>query len=228
MITIIGTSHIAKESVEKIKAAFVEKPDIVAIELDAQRLQALTTKKRRRMTLRDIRYVGLTGFFFMLLGHWAEHKLGNSVGVKPGADMLTAYRIAKKNKVKVALIDQQIAITLKRLTKEITWREKWRFMVDLWNGIILKKQEHIQGFDLRSVPNDQLIATLLTRVKTRYPNLHKVLVEERNQVMARNLKHLEANNPGKHILAIIGAGHKEGIQELMKEDITYSFTINTG
>ena len=228
MITIIGTSHIAKESVEKIKEAFIDKPDIVAIELDAQRLHALTTKKRRRISLKDVRHVGITGFLFMLIGHWVEHKLGKSVGVKPGADMLTAYRMAKKNNVQIALIDQQITITLKRLTKAITLREKWRFIVDIWNGVVLKKKEHIQGFDLHSVPNDQLIIKLLERVKLRYPNLYKVLVEERNQVMARHLRNLEAAHPGKHILAVVGAGHKEGMQELIKEEITYTFTANVG
>ena len=37
-IKIIGTSHISKQSVSEIKKAMIEfKPDIVAIELDAQR-----------------------------------------------------------------------------------------------------------------------------------------------------------------------------------------------
>ena len=48
-LTIIGTSHIAKQSLDEVKEEIeTNKPDIVAIELDKNRLQALFQKKKER------------------------------------------------------------------------------------------------------------------------------------------------------------------------------------
>ena len=47
-ITMIGTSHIAKESVSEVKNYIIkEKPDIIALELDRPRLAALLNKKKK-------------------------------------------------------------------------------------------------------------------------------------------------------------------------------------
>ena len=42
--------------------------------------------------------VGIKGFLFAILGRWVSKKLGNLVGVKPGSEMLTAMKLAKKHK----------------------------------------------------------------------------------------------------------------------------------
>ena len=57
---------------------------------------------------------------------------------------------------------------------------------------------------------------MIQMVKQSYPNVYKVLVEERNQVMAKNLYSLMTNNPDKKIFAIVGAGHEEGIIKILR------------
>ena len=54
-----------------------------------------------------------------------------------------------------------------------------------------------------------------------------MLVEERNNVMAANLRKIMQRYPDKKIVAIIGAGHEEELLELIKAEprITYSFKI---
>ena len=66
------------------------------------------------------------------------------------------------------------------------------------------------------------------KVKQRYPSLYKVLIEERNQVIAFNLKNLMQENPLSKIVAVIGAGHEEEVMSLIKKNkdsITYAFNI---
>ena len=123
-LTIIGTSHIAKQSLEDVEKAIVEgKPDIVALELDRRRLYSLF-KNPGKIRIYDIKRVGIKGFIFSLMGAWAGKKLGKMVGVAPGSEMKKAVRLAKKNKIKLALIDQDIEVTLKRFSKSLTWGEK--------------------------------------------------------------------------------------------------------
>lgn len=223
-LTIIGTSHIAKQSINQVEEAIEsQKPEIVGVELDQQRLYALLHKGKRSINLKDVFRVGLKGFIFSLIGAWAEKKLGKMVGIKPGAEMLTAVKLAKKHKIQLALIDQNIEITLKRLSQEITWKEKFNFLADIVKAVIFRKKE--VDFDLTKVPGEKIIKKLITKLKKRYPSIYKVLIKERNKIIAKNLFHLIQSN--KKTLAIIGAGHEKEVIELIKdqEAISYSFKI---
>jgi len=213
-LTLIGTSHIAIESVRTVKKVILdEKPEIVALELDKPRFFALISKKKRKLKLKDIKQLGLKGFLINLIGAWIEKKLGELVGTPPGSDMLTAAYTAKEVKADIALIDQDIRITLKRLNKAITWKEKFRFIWDIIKGLILRKP--IVKFDLRKVPSEAIIEKLTGKVKKDYPSFYKVLIEERNEYMSKNLYKLMSSN--KSVVAVIGAGHEKEIIRLIKE-----------
>jgi pheromone shutdown protein TraB len=181
--------------------------------------------KRGKLRLYDIRRVGIKGFIFSLIGAWVEKKLGEYVGVALGSEMLTAVRMAKKHNSKIALIDQDINITLKRFSKRLTWKERGRFLIDVFTGFFKKKRI---PFDLRKVPQKDLVKKLINQVKKRYPSVYNVLIKERNAVMAYNLSGLMEENPDKTILAVVGAGHEEDIIELIKKGnkIEYSFSTN--
>jgi len=214
-IVLVGTSHIAKQSVRAVDAAIAEhKPAIIAIELDQGRLAGLMNPTRERPRLRDIRHVGLTGFFFSILGAWAERMLGERVGTKPGADMLHAVRLAQQHNIPLALIDRDIRITLKRLSSGLTWRERGRFVVDVVRALLGGKGK--LPFDLNTVPDDAVIEMLLRDVRVRYPNAYRVLVKERNDHMARQLRHIAGSVDGT-IIAVLGAGHIRDVQALLKQ-----------
>lgn len=132
----------------------------------------------------------------------------------PGSEMLTAIKAAKEVEAKIALIDQDIDITLLKFSKALTWKEKWNFVVDLAKGLIFRKG--IQ-FDLAKVPTQKVIKKLMKDVKKRYPSIYKVLVEERNKHMAKSLAHLITHHPEDKIIAVVGAGHEQEIRKLLKK-----------
>jgi pheromone shutdown-related protein TraB len=225
-LTVIGTSHIAKESIEEIKAFFEEEtPQIAALELDRQRYLALTEGKRQKPSLLMLPRVGLHGFIFLVMGHWAQGVLGRMVGVEPGSEMLTTIKQARKHKVPLALIDQDIQLTLKRFST-IPLREKARLAWDVLAGVFSRGQDAkklgITSIDLGKVPDKALISRLMGMLRKRYPNLHRVLVEERNVYMAQNLSGILLANPDKKVLAVVGAGHEEEILNLVKLFLTHS------
>jgi len=231
-LILIGTSHIAKQSMHEVTSAIeTEKPEIIAIELDKRRYYALTHNIKRKVSLLDIKVIGLKGFLFNIIGAWIEKKLGKMVGVEPGSEMMTAINLAKKHNIKIELIDQDIELTLQRISKELTWKERLNFVIDILKGIFLRKSElrklGITNIDLTRVPSKSLIKKLTKIMKERYPGLYRVLVEERNNVMAANLKKIMEDFPDKKIVAVIGAGHEDELMDLIKEspEITYSFKI---
>lgn len=212
-LTVIGTSHIARESIIEVKAKISElKPSIVALELDKLRFETLLYNKKSKTRLSDIRYIGLKGFLFNLIGAYIEKKLGEIVNVKPGSDMKAAIIAAKQNKADIALIDQDIRITLKALSKAFTWKEKLKFIAEIIKGFF--KREKI-SIDLTKVPDKKLIRKLTEKFRNDFPSIYKVLIDDRNKVMAQNLYKLMSTN--KDILAVVGAGHEDDIIELIKK-----------
>ena len=215
-LTIIGTSHIAQQSVNQVKQTIsLNKPDIVAIELDRRRFQALVSGKQRKPKLGDIKKIGVKGFLFTLIGSWAQKKLGKYVGVTPGSEMKAAINSAKQERSKIALIDQDIEVTLKKFSKRLTWKEKFNFLLDIFKALVLRKQEI--KFDLRTVPSKQLIDKIISKVRNRYPTVYKVLIKERDELMAHKLFNLMWHKPNKRIVAVVGAGHEDRILKLIKD-----------
>ncbi len=211
-LIILGTSHISKQSIKEVKTIITqEEPDIIAIELDLGRFKALTQKQRKAPSILKM---GPKIYLLNLIGAYIEKKLGRLVKTKPGSEMKIAINIATKNKTSIALIDQDIRITLKRLIKAITWKEKFNFITDLIKSPF--KKEEIK-FDLNKVPSEAIIQELISKTKDRYPSFYNVLIEERNIFMAKNLYNLMTKYNDKKIFVIVGAGHQTEIINIIKK-----------
>ena len=219
-LRIIGTSHIAKQSIEEIRKTVEEfQPEIIAVELDMQRAAALMQRQKSKASFSDIVKIGVKGYVFVKIGQYIQQKLGKVVGVSPGAEMRTALEIANAKKLQVALIDQPINVTLKNFSKELTWKEKGRFALDLLKGLLFPKRQMksygLEEFDLRKVPEQQVIVKIIGQMKKQYPSIYKTIISDRDKYMVRQLVKLMRENPEKKILAIVGAGHKEGMEKLL-------------
>ncbi len=221
-LIIVGTSHIAVESIRKVRAAVDSfSPEIIAIELDRRRLVGLLEKRKSHLKPQDIFQLGVKAYAFAVVASYVQKKLGRLVGVAPGSEMLEAVNLAKKTKAQLALIDQDIAITLHNFSNAFTWREKWHFLIDVLKSILFKKREMqrlgLTDFDLTKVPSRSVVTKLIRQVKDRYPSIYKVLIKDRNYVMARNLTALVQKSPEKHILAVVGAGHEDELLKLVRK-----------
>jgi len=223
-LVIIGTSHIAKSSLKEVEEVFrKQNPYIVAVELDHNRLHALLNNKKPNYTPLLIRRLGLKGYLFALLGSIIQQKLGSIAGIKPGSDMLRAVELARTHKKRIALIDRDIRVTLSRLSKAIGWKEKFNFLVDIFSLPFSKKMR----INLTEVPKKDLVKKALNMLKKRYPGIYKVLVDERNKVMVLKLRTLMENYPDQNILVVVGAGHEEGVLDLMKTGKTQTVLKET-
>lgn len=215
-LVLVGTSHIAQQSVDDVKDAVRKyKPKIIAIELDQKRMNALMHPSQRTIRISDIGKIGFKGFLFNILGAWLQRKLGKMVGLAPGSEMKMAVHLAKETNAMIALIDQDVHITLRKLSKELTFREKARLTKEMIFGMLFSRQNI--KIDLRKVPPEKLIKKLTQRMKKEYPSLYKVLVEERNEYMAKGLYKIMNLYPEEKIVAIVGAGHEEDIVQLLKK-----------
>ncbi len=228
-LEILGTSHIARESVDAV-TAYIEsgKPGIVALELDSRRAHSLLHRHKGRLSMGMVRVVGVKGFLFLALASFLQKRLGRLVGMEPGAEMRAALVAAMKAKARIALIDRDLEVTVRRLSQTIGWGERLRFVADIVTSPFSAEFKEFRDIDLRKVPDSRLIAKVLVRLKGRYPSLYRALIEERNVHMASALADIMAKNPETGILAVVGAGHEGEIARLVRErlkGVSYSFGV---
>lgn len=209
-ITLVATSHVAAESVRRSRELIDrERPDCVAVELDALRLQQLAQPRQEKGFSFSI------DFLLLWLMKKLQQSIGSKLGVFPGAEMLAAVGAAQEHNIPVFLIDQDIRVTIQRL-QSIGWREKTRLILLLVQGFFglsffrLHKGKEI---DLSKVPADELVDEAVAYLKKNFPRLYGVLIAERDRLMARNLLTLGAQYPT--ILAFVGAGHVKGMKKVL-------------
>lgn len=217
MIKIIGTSHIAKQSTREIKENIQKyKPDIVAVELDIARLQALF-KKEQKIKWKDIWRLGFFGFMFARLGAWLQKSLGKRVGIMPGSDMKLAVTEAKRIEAKIYLIDRPLQVTLHRLsTKMSIWEKLGLVGHILFGWADPENKKLLKQINLTKVPSEKLIEKMVRGLKEKFPMMHKVLIEERNEYMSKQLLKIKEHFPKDKILAVVGAGHERALKEMLK------------
>jgi len=209
-IRIVGTAHVSKQSVDEVRAAIGEyTPDVVAIELDASRFQAL----KRQAADPTVREVLEVKNFNTLLVQWLlaylQRKIGFDVGVEPGAEMKAAIEEAEKRGIAIALVDRDIRLTLLRFWNSLGIIEKIKMF---WALVIsIAEVDNGQQIDIESLKDQDVIDIVMEEFRKFSPNGARALIDERDAFIAHQLVLLKAQRPEGKILAVVGAGHRLGI-----------------
>lgn len=220
-LVIIGTSHVSKDSIKLIQDTITGDFSVVGIELDKGRLYSLLHPEiqKERISFSMVRRVGFKGFLFALLGKYVQEKIGRSLNTKPGSDMLEAYKQAKQKGIEIKLIDEDIEKVLQKISKHMRFSEKWRFVKDLvFSSMFPKKYSKkygLENIDLSKVPSEELIEKMISAMRKDYPSIYKILVEDRNKLMAKRIYFLMQSYP--RVLIVVGAGHEKEIIRLVDE-----------
>jgi pheromone shutdown-related protein TraB len=213
-IILVGTAHVSDKSVAEVNEVIKrEKPDIVAVELDRARYRAL--KGEDDVKEINIKEMLSGGKFYQFLLHmllaYVQKKIGEDTGVKPGAEMLSAIELAESSGARVALIDRDIQITLGRFWNMMSFFEKLKLFGSLVGATMGFGTKEI---DIDTVTDEDVVTQLISELRKMAPNAASVLLDERNAIMAKNL--LDASKEGT-VVAVIGAGHREGIQKYLDD-----------
>ncbi|HLD59876.1 MAG TPA: TraB/GumN family protein [Candidatus Bilamarchaeaceae archaeon] len=211
-IILLGTAHVSKKSRELVeKTIEEEKPDIVGIELDKGRYKALKSgEKFEQLNIIELIKSGQAWVFLIniILKNF-QRQIGKQLGEKPGSEMIAALNAAEEKKLRVALLDRDVKITLKRAFSFLTLGEKIRFITDTFVGLFSKDEKNRISEELvEKLKEKDTLNALMQKMGHEYPTIKKVLVDERDQYIAHNISKL----PGKKILAVLGAGHLEGVE----------------
>ncbi|MBQ9160064.1 MAG: TraB/GumN family protein [Methanobrevibacter sp.] len=216
-LTIIGTAHVSEESVNEVKDAIYEQqPDVVAIELDRGRYTKL---KKQMMGIEEDETISVTQiikenkvalFLTTTLLSYFQTKIGADVDVKPGAEMVGAIEASEDLGIPIALIDREIGTTLQRALNRMGFIEKSKFLFSLIASVLGFGDEE-EEIDIEDLKNPENIDELMEMFKDEAPSVHEVLVHERDAYLAGKIMQI----PQDKVIAVVGAGHKPGIEKYL-------------
>lgn len=207
-ITIIGTAHVSQQSVEEVRTAIMElAPDTVCVELDQGRYEALLdTDRFRNLNLKQIllkRRVWFTLASLMLAAY--QKKIGDRLGVRPGAEQLAAIECSRAVGAQIVLADRNIQTTLRRTWANISDASRAQLILSLVAAPLATAD--VSADQVESLKGRDAISEMLNELSQQVPGLKEPLIDERDQYLADSI----SNAGGQRIIAVVGAGHVQGI-----------------
>ncbi len=208
-ITLVGTAHVSKESVEEVKQTIKDlQPDCVAVELDEKRAESI--KNPDRYSQLDLVKVLKRKEGFLLLANLMlssfQRRMGLNAGVKPGDEMIAAMNAAEEGGIRCTLVDRPIQITLKRAWGKNSFWGKCKLLATLLSSAFSKEEIEPEEIEKLKVRNE--MDSMMSELAEYMPVIKTVLIDERDKYLASKIWESEGNN----IVAVLGAGHLPGVQ----------------
>jgi pheromone shutdown protein TraB len=208
-IVLLGSAHVVDLSGpirERLNALPLQG---VALELDAERAAVLegppsSAPKRQGSAPLLIRFWGVL-----------QRRLGAELGQGAGGEMRAAAQFARERSLPVFLIDDPFNLTVRRLLGSLSPSERIRLLVGAIVGLVIPARTVQRELDHYSeAPTDYT-----DQIRTSFPSVARVLIDERNEHMASRLEELWRRGV-RHIAVVVGDAHVPGLaQELRKRQL---------
>lgn len=205
---LVGTAHVSRQSAELVREVIEkEHPECVCVELDSQRYKSLSEQRKwESLDLKSlIRQKQLSTLLINLLLASYQKKLGDKLGVMPGVELLEATKTAGEFNIPIALCDRDIRVTLRRAWHSMSFWNKLKLVSAGLAGIF--DNQEISEERLSEIRQKDVLNELIMELGAAMPVLKTVLIDERDTYLAQKIKEAE----GKKIVAVVGAGHVQGI-----------------
>ncbi len=208
MIILIGTGHVFNLSSALIEIFDEKKPDIICVELDKERLNALLLKKTDPEKYKEVSKNN--PFIYKILARFQDN-MAKEYGVSAGDEMLTAINYAKSHDIPLDLIDTNAQRLFSKMLKTMSISEKIKLFLSGFTGFFIGR-ERVEK-ELKKIENDFDI--YLKEIGKKFPSIKKILIDERNENMANKL--IDLTDSYDIIIACIGDGHISGISNILDE-----------
>jgi len=227
-VYLLGTAHISERSVKEVRRlarARKTRPDIIFTELCEKRARKLRGEEvTQEFGAADALQAILSGSmslqeaFFKAIMRSLQSRSAGSIGLKPGGELLAALEVAEELGAQVVYGDRDVDETLGKL-RDAVWAElgsilsmqpgdRVRHVLQSGGGLAAT----VEGLRVREVVSD-----LRRTLDEQAPQTARVLMHERDEIMASSLIDLSAS--GSRVLAVVGAAHMEGIEQRWLERV---------
>ena len=207
-IHLVGTAHVSQKSVEEVERVIRElRPDTVCVELDEGRYKMLIDSSAWReldifQVIRQKRVLFLLSS--LALGAY-QRRMGEKLGVNPGAELLAGVRTAEEVGAHVVLADRDVQATLKRTWANLSFWDKLQMTTGLIS--VPFAVEEIDESKIERLKDKDTIGEMMHELAEQMPRIKKPLIDERDQYLMSMIQ----DAPGKTIVGVVGAAHVAGM-----------------
>jgi pheromone shutdown-related protein TraB len=215
--TLLGTAHVSRASLEAVEDVVRDNDfDTIAVELDSQRLQALTDPEAlAKLNLVDVLRKGHGALFAANLALGAhQRRLAEQFGIEPGAELKRAIGLANERGLRTQLIDRNVGITFRRASSRLGIAGKARLAGSLVVGLL--DDADMDEAEIEKLKQGDMLESSFGEFAQSNPALYDVLIAERDRYMAAHLR--EVPEGARNVLAVVGAGHLAGLARHLQED----------
>ncbi|MFQ5487464.1 MAG: TraB/GumN family protein, partial [Gammaproteobacteria bacterium] len=218
-VTLLGTAHISHASTEKVREMIDSGHyDAVAIELCPSRHNAIVNpdalaKMDLFQVLREKKTVMVAAN--LALGAY-QQRMAEQLDIVPGAEMRMAIDCARADHLPVLIIDREIAVTLKRIYRNVPWWQRLHLISGLLGSVISRRR--ISEEEIERLKEGDILESTFTQFAEQARALYVPLIDERDRYMTARLRDEISQDKFHNILAIIGAGHLKGMDRCLRED----------
>lgn len=218
--TLLGTAHVSKTSVDVVRAAIATGLyDTIAVELDPQRAQALTDPDAlARLDLVKVLREGKTAVFAANLGLAAyQRRLAEQLDIEPGAELKAAVVDARERSLALQLIDRDVGLTFKRAMQRLGFWGRAKVGGGLMTSLFV--DEKVSDEQIEGLKQGDMLESSFSEFAADSPALYETVIAERDAYMAARLREIPAQHAGaREVLAVVGAGHLQGMEKHLRED----------
>ena len=209
-IYLVGTAHVSKKSVEDVSNTIeTVNPDAICVELCAARHKAIVQRDNwKQMNIfKIIKEKKAVFLLAQLIMSSFYRRIGEQLGVQPGAEMVEGIKQAEKTGAELVLADRDIEITLKRVWRNLNFFNKLKMASHILATLFIG--EKIDESLIEKIKEQDQLETILENFSESFPEVKKRLIDERDIYLAQKIR----SAPGTTIVAVVGAGHVPGIQQ---------------
>ncbi|AGA88989.1 pheromone shutdown-related protein TraB [Thioflavicoccus mobilis 8321] len=218
-ITLLGTAHVSRASADMVRNLIDEgQYDAIAVELCRSRYNALMDPAS--LSRMDLFSVIRERRVYMVVASLAlsayQQRLADQFGIEAGAEQRTAVRMAQERDLAMLLIDREVGVTLRRLVRNMSWWRRYTLFVGLVLAMV--SREDITEEEIERLKEGDVLETTFAELAEDRRDLFVPLIEERDRYMAAKLRAEIAEKGYRRVLAVVGAGHLEGVARHLRAD----------
>lgn len=209
-LVLIGTGHVFRIDAAIRGAIHALRPDVVFVELDQGRLDALLHRQRTGSS------PARGGFVHSRLQRFQE-QVAQMYGAQVGNEMLAAVQAAREVGARLGLIDAPGEQTIKRALRSLTVRERLRAVGQLvaagFKRLLPRGKAGNEAMEAEIKRYQDDPDAALNELRRQYPTVWRVLIDERDERMAGAIRQALAG--ARLGVAVLGDGHVPGVLRRM-------------
>ena len=219
LVTLLGTAHVSRASADAVRE-YAADPAYQALgaELCASRHRAMTDPDSiARLDLLGVLRRGQAPMVIANLALGAfQQRVAKRVGIEPGAELRALVDGAEQSDRPLLLLDREIGATLRRSYRAVPFWQRLNLVGGLLTSVVSRAE--VDPEEIERLKQGDVLDAAFSEFAAEAGTLYVPLIDERDRYMAARLRQEIDAHGYTRVLAVVGAGHLNGLAHHLEHD----------